>query len=94
VVNNAAALLNTHLQRLCFQRSPPLRSLWQAVRRWITGRSLVGETKSEHPLFAHAHARAHLTAFSCLLSCIVGVLVVVGVLFNLKVGVANGVVHC
>ena len=44
VANNGAALLNTALQHLCFQRSPSLRKLWRCVRKWITGRSLVGET--------------------------------------------------
>ena len=43
VVNNGAALLNTALQQLCFQRSPALRNLWSCVRKWITGRNLVGE---------------------------------------------------
>lgn len=43
VVNNGAALLNTALQQLCFQRSPALKNLWSCVRKWITGRNLVGE---------------------------------------------------
>ena len=44
VVNNAPALVNTALQRLCFRHSDEvLTVLWQAVRLWVNGRGLVGE---------------------------------------------------